>query len=202
MDLWSLGVILYSMLVGFPPFYDESNAALIRQIRKADYAFHSPYWDGVSAEAKDLVSNLLVVDPAQRFTVHQCLEHAWIRQAGELSSKKLHRRAQGRTRRLGRVLSEAQRSGSTPLASAGEGGQAELRNSSAGSALPRLLSTLALSRDVAACCGGRAGLYLRGLGASLPQHPLLRSASSPCPPPDAPAGICRRRRVRFLAAAW
>jgi serine/threonine protein kinase len=90
-DLWSLGVVLYSMLAGFPPFYNESNPALIRQIRRADFAFHSPYWDDVSADAKDLVSNLLVVDPAQRFTAHQCLEHRWIRHAGEASSRKLHR---------------------------------------------------------------------------------------------------------------
>jgi serine/threonine protein kinase len=90
-DLWALGVVLYSMLAGFPPFYNESNPALVRQIRKGEFEFHSPYWDNISAAAKELVSGLLVVDPARRFTVHQCLEHPWIHNAGEASSKKLHR---------------------------------------------------------------------------------------------------------------
>jgi serine/threonine protein kinase len=90
-DLWSVGVILYSSLCGFPPFYSDSDPALIRMIREGEYRFHSPYWDEVSAGAKDLVSNLLVVDPCCRFTCHQSLEHPWIRNAVDASSKKLHR---------------------------------------------------------------------------------------------------------------
>jgi len=89
-DLWSVGVILYSMLCGFPPFYSDSNPVLIKQIRTASYRFHSPYWDEVSFGAKDLVSNLLVVRPCRRFTCHQCLEHPWIKHAGDDSSRKLH----------------------------------------------------------------------------------------------------------------
>jgi len=90
-DLWAVGVILYSMLCGFPPFYSESDAALIRMIRKGEYQFHSPYWDQVSLGAKDLIANLLVVDPCRRFTCHQALEHPWIKHAGDASSTKLHR---------------------------------------------------------------------------------------------------------------
>ena len=90
-DLWSVGVILYSMLCGFPPFYSDSNPVLVQQIRTANYKFHSPYWDEVSFGAKDLVSNLLVVRPCRRFTCHQCLEHPWIKHAGDDSSRKLHR---------------------------------------------------------------------------------------------------------------
>ena len=95
-DLWSVGVILYSMLCGFPPFYSDSNPALVKQIRTASYKFHSPYWDEVSFGAKDLVSNLLVVRPCRRFTCHQCLEHPWIKHAGDDSSRKLHRCPAGR----------------------------------------------------------------------------------------------------------
>ena len=89
-DLWSLGVVLYIMLCGFPPFYDDSTAVLFKQIRKGEYAFPSPYWDGVSDEAKDLVTKVLVVDPGKRYTAGQCLDHPWITNAGEASSKKLH----------------------------------------------------------------------------------------------------------------
>jgi len=89
-DLWSLGVVLYIMLCGFPPFYDDSTAVLFKQIRKGEYAFPSPYWDGVSDEAKDLVAKVLVVDPGKRYSAQQCLDHPWITNAGEASAKKLH----------------------------------------------------------------------------------------------------------------
>ena len=47
-DLWSLGVITYILLCGFPPFYDENNAALFASIKACEYDFPSPYWDSVS----------------------------------------------------------------------------------------------------------------------------------------------------------
>ena len=84
------GVVLYIMLCGFPPFYDDSTAVLFKQIRKGEFSFPSPYWDGVSDEAKDLVSKMLVVDSGKRYTAQQCLDHPWIAKAGEVTSKKLH----------------------------------------------------------------------------------------------------------------
>jgi calcium/calmodulin-dependent protein kinase I len=89
-DLWSMGVVLYIMCCGFPPFYDDSTAVLFKQIRKGEYTFPSPYWDEVSDGAKDLISRMLVVDPSKRFSAQQCLEHAWIKNAGEASAKKMH----------------------------------------------------------------------------------------------------------------
>ena len=89
-DLWSFGVVLYIMLCGFPPFYDDSTAVLFKQIRKGEYTFPSPYWDDVSEGAKDIVSKVLVVDPSKRLTAQQCLEHPWIANAGDASAKKLH----------------------------------------------------------------------------------------------------------------
>jgi len=85
-DLWSLGVILYILLCGFPPFYHESTAALYKQIKKGEYDFPAPYWTDISAAAKDLVTKLLCVDPKKRFTTQQVLAHPWI--SGNAASTK------------------------------------------------------------------------------------------------------------------
>jgi len=79
-DMWSAGVILYIILCGFPPFYDENEdmALLYRKIKKAEYDMPSPYWDKVSGEAKDLVKKLLVADQAKRLTSKAALSHAWL----------------------------------------------------------------------------------------------------------------------------
>jgi calcium/calmodulin-dependent protein kinase I len=62
-DYWSIGIILYIMLCGFPPFYDESNQKLFEAISTCTYEFPSPFFDKVSDSAKDLISKLLVKDP-------------------------------------------------------------------------------------------------------------------------------------------
>jgi serine/threonine protein kinase len=77
-DMWSIGVILYILLCGFPPFYHESTTQLYKQIKKGEYDFPAPYWTEVSEEAKDLVRKLLCVDPAKRLTAQQVLQHPWI----------------------------------------------------------------------------------------------------------------------------
>jgi len=77
-DLWSAGVILYILLCGFPPFYEEELPALFEQILKARYDFPSPWWDNISKEAKDLVRGLLMVDPKKRLTPQQVLADKWI----------------------------------------------------------------------------------------------------------------------------
>ncbi|ANB14555.1 serine/threonine protein kinase RCK2 [Sugiyamaella lignohabitans] len=77
-DMWALGCVLYTVLCGFPPFYDESIEVLTEKVAKGQYTFLSPWWDEISAGAKDLVSHLLTVDPDSRYTIDQFLQHPWI----------------------------------------------------------------------------------------------------------------------------
>ena len=78
-DMWSMGVITYILLGGYPPFYDNDQKSLFRKIKGGSFDFHPNFWKGVSAEAKDLISKLLVVNPDKRFTVQQALMHPWLR---------------------------------------------------------------------------------------------------------------------------
>ena len=82
-DMWALGCVLYTMLCGFPPFYDESIQVLTEKVARGQYTFLSPWWDDISKSAQDLISHLLTVDPEQRYTIRQFLEHPWITQKGE-----------------------------------------------------------------------------------------------------------------------
>ncbi|CAJ1054494.1 calcium/calmodulin-dependent protein kinase type 1D [Xyrichtys novacula] len=77
-DCWSIGVIAYILLCGYPPFYDENDSKLFEQILKADYEFDAPYWDDISDSAKDFIGNLMEKDPVKRFTCEQALRHPWI----------------------------------------------------------------------------------------------------------------------------
>ena len=77
-DLWAFGVITYILLAGYPPFSDDNRARLVAKITKAQFAFHEQYWGEVSAEAKDFITKLLVVDPNARMNVDQALAHRWV----------------------------------------------------------------------------------------------------------------------------
>lgn len=77
-DYWSIGVILYVLLCGFPPFYEETNEKLFEMIKLAQFDFPSPQWDQISDIAKDLIKSLLKADPSQRFNADQILKHPWV----------------------------------------------------------------------------------------------------------------------------
>ncbi|KAF2265581.1 Pkinase-domain-containing protein [Lojkania enalia] len=84
-DIWSLGVVLYICLCGFPPFSDELYSpenpyTLSQQIKMGRFDYPSPYWDSVGDPALDLIDRMLTVDVDQRITVEQCLEHPWVTQ--------------------------------------------------------------------------------------------------------------------------
>uniref|UniRef100_A0A667WSN4 Calcium/calmodulin dependent protein kinase I n=1 Tax=Myripristis murdjan TaxID=586833 RepID=A0A667WSN4_9TELE len=85
-DCWSIGVIAYILLCGYPPFYDENDAKLFEQILKAEYEFDSPYWDDISDSAKDFIIHLMEKDPRLRYTCEQALQHPWI--AGDTALEK------------------------------------------------------------------------------------------------------------------
>ncbi len=82
-DMWALGCVLYTLLCGFPPFYDESIQVLTEKVARGQYTFLSPWWDDISKPAQDLVSHLLTVDPDKRFTIAEFLNHPWIRNVNE-----------------------------------------------------------------------------------------------------------------------
>ncbi|KXL49343.1 hypothetical protein M433DRAFT_64553 [Acidomyces richmondensis BFW] len=82
-DMWALGCVLYTLLCGFPPFYDESIQVLTEKVARGQYTFLSPWWDDISKSAQDLVSHLLTVDPDKRYDIKQFLNHPWIRQTNE-----------------------------------------------------------------------------------------------------------------------
>jgi serine/threonine-protein kinase RCK2 len=81
-DMWALGCVLYTLLCGFPPFYDESIEVLTEKVAKGQYTFLSPWWDDISKSAQDLISHLLTVDPEKRYTIKEFLAHPWIRASG------------------------------------------------------------------------------------------------------------------------
>lgn len=81
-DMWALGCVLYTLLCGFPPFYDESIEVLTEKVAKGQYTFLSPWWDDISKSAQDLISHLLTVDPEKRYTITEFLAHPWIRGSG------------------------------------------------------------------------------------------------------------------------
>jgi len=77
-DIWSLGVIVYILLGGYPPFIEKNQKQLFNRIKRGDYEFHPQYWNSVSSGAKTLITRMLTTDPALRITANDALKDAWI----------------------------------------------------------------------------------------------------------------------------
>ncbi|KAI1892449.1 hypothetical protein AGOR_G00133480 [Albula goreensis] len=93
-DMWSLGVIMYILLCGYPPFYSNHGLAISpgmkKRIRMGQYEFPNPEWSDVSEEAKQLIRHLLKTEPTQRMTITEFTNHPWINQSMEVPQTPLH----------------------------------------------------------------------------------------------------------------
>jgi len=87
-DVWSIGVISYILLCGYPPFYDENDANLFAQILKGEFEFDSPYWDDISQEAKEFIRSLMCVDVDKRLSCEDAIAHSWI--SGAKGDRNIH----------------------------------------------------------------------------------------------------------------
>ncbi|CAB3364421.1 Hypothetical predicted protein [Cloeon dipterum] len=109
-DLWACGVVMYTLLVGCPPFWHRKQMVMLRNIMEGKYSLTTPEWEDITDAPKDLIRKLLVVDPKKRLTVSEALEHPFFQvmhyQSKKFEAKKLFRfgilcvRAVVRIRRL------------------------------------------------------------------------------------------------------
>jgi serine/threonine protein kinase len=77
-DMWSVGVIIYVLLCGYPPFANDNQSQLFQSIRMAEWKFVDKDWTGISEDAKDLIRKLLTIDPARRLTAKEALGSKWL----------------------------------------------------------------------------------------------------------------------------
>ncbi|KGL73744.1 Calcium/calmodulin-dependent protein kinase type II subunit alpha, partial [Tinamus guttatus] len=156
-DLWACGVILYILLVGYPPFWDEDQHRLYQQIKAGAYDFPSPEWDTVTPEAKDLINKMLTINPSKRITAAEALKHPWISHRATVASC-MHRQEtvdclkkfNARRKLKGAILT-------TMLATRNFSGRCHLP-SAQGAALP--LGCAGRLRETRSCSLSRAALCL------------------------------------------
>jgi serine/threonine protein kinase len=76
-DIWSMGCLLFTLLVAYPPFYEDDRGSISDKIKEGFFEFLSPFWDSITDNAKDLISQLLRVNPSQRLRANQIEYHPW-----------------------------------------------------------------------------------------------------------------------------
>ena len=79
-DMWSMGVIVFILLGGYPPFYADDERELFRLTKIGKFEFDEEHWGGISSEAKDFISSLLVIDPSKRSSAKEVLNHPWMKE--------------------------------------------------------------------------------------------------------------------------
>eukprot|EP01091_Cochliopodium_minus_P019036 TRINITY_DN786_c0_g1_i1.p1 TRINITY_DN786_c0_g1~~TRINITY_DN786_c0_g1_i1.p1 ORF type:complete len:477 (-),score=152.34 TRINITY_DN786_c0_g1_i1:100-1530(-) len=100
-DMWSIGVITYILLCGFPPFYGDTIPEMFEQIMSGTFDYPEEYWDTISENAKDFINKLLKVNPKDRLSAEKALEHPWLLNAEEVPNTELGSKL---TRRLGKTV--------------------------------------------------------------------------------------------------
>jgi calcium-dependent protein kinase len=84
-DLWSVGVVTYVLLCGYPPFYGDTDAEIFASVKKGEFDFPSPDWDDISLQAKNFIRSCLRIDASKRPTAREALEHPWFTVAQQSS---------------------------------------------------------------------------------------------------------------------
>jgi calcium-dependent protein kinase len=77
-DLWSAGIIMYTLLCGYPPFYGRNDGEVLTKVRQGAYTFDKKEWANISDQAKKLITNLLKVDPGERYSAEEALHDEWV----------------------------------------------------------------------------------------------------------------------------
>lgn len=90
-DIWSCGVIMYVLLCGYPPFYGDRDEDILAMVRNGAFDFPSPDWDDVTKEAKDIISRMLIFDPAKRASAQQLIEDPWLKANRGEAKGKVHK---------------------------------------------------------------------------------------------------------------
>jgi serine/threonine protein kinase len=78
-DAWSIGVVTFVLLVGYPPFLEDNQSVLFEKIRTGEWEFVENDWRRISVDAKEFVRGLLTTDPKERWSIRECLRSNWIR---------------------------------------------------------------------------------------------------------------------------
>ena len=77
-DMWSVGVVMYILLCGYPPFYGSTDMEVMARVKKGKFSLEGPDWVDVSEAAKDLIRLCLKLDPSERLSADEALQHPWI----------------------------------------------------------------------------------------------------------------------------
>ena len=78
-DIWSCGIIMFVLLSGYPPFYGDTDAEVLRKVREGVFTFNPADWRNISEDAKDLIKKMLAFNPKDRYTAEQAMNHVWIK---------------------------------------------------------------------------------------------------------------------------
>ena len=89
-DLWSFGIIIWVMLVGYQPFRGETEQEVRRAIKSGKFVFDEEYWEDVHDDTKNFISSLLVLDPAKRFSAKDAQSHRWILDGENREDTRVH----------------------------------------------------------------------------------------------------------------